>query len=191
MSAALSSRPAAPAASRPARLSQPPKERTMDNRNTPHPTDVHVGIRLRARRKEIGASQHDLAQALNMTFQQVQKYEKGINRISASKLLECANYLGVSFGYFVAGLEKAAPAGTATLDAKVIDNARRASAAIDLVPAIVRLPELKPQARRAIQTIIEMCAQVGTEAVDDEELADRAHRGFCSRAQSAQLSAAA
>ncbi|WP_156398384.1 helix-turn-helix domain-containing protein, partial [Caulobacter sp. Root1455] len=53
---------------------------------SPDPIDVHVGKMIRARRRAIGASQHDLAPAIGVTFQQVQKYELGSNRVSASKL---------------------------------------------------------------------------------------------------------
>jgi len=54
----------------------------------PNPIDVHVGRRLRLRRKELGISQERLADGLGLTFQQVQKYERGANQVSASKLYE-------------------------------------------------------------------------------------------------------
>lgn len=65
-----------------------------------HPIDVHVGQRIRQRRILIGMSQTDLAEAVGVTFQQVQKYERGANRTSASKLYEFATILGVSVPYF-------------------------------------------------------------------------------------------
>ena len=58
--------------------------------------DVDVGQRLRSRRLELGATQMELADALGITFQQVQKYEKGTNRISPSKLMMAANFLRVA-----------------------------------------------------------------------------------------------
>ncbi|AXQ68418.1 transcriptional regulator [Caulobacter phage CcrBL10] len=64
-----------------------------DEDKTPHPVDLFVGQRLRQARKEQGASQGDLAAALGLTFQQVQKYERGSNRISSSKLYEAARFL--------------------------------------------------------------------------------------------------
>jgi transcriptional regulator with XRE-family HTH domain len=70
----------------------------------PHPVDRHVGLRIRMRRKEIGVSQERLAEALGITFQQVQKYERGANRVSASKLWEIAAALKTSVGYFYEGL---------------------------------------------------------------------------------------
>jgi transcriptional regulator with XRE-family HTH domain len=70
----------------------------------PHPIDLHVGLRLRLRRKELRISQEKLAEALGLTFQQVQKYERGANRVSASKLWEIARILRAPVGYFYEGL---------------------------------------------------------------------------------------
>ena len=70
----------------------------------PHPVDRHVGLRIRIRRKEVGVSQERLAEALGITFQQVQKYERGANRVSASKLWEIARALNTGVGYFYEGL---------------------------------------------------------------------------------------
>lgn len=58
-----------------------------------HPTDVHVGQRIRDRRKQLGMSQERLARSLGLTFQQIQKYEKGVNRVNASKLWDAATSL--------------------------------------------------------------------------------------------------
>lgn len=63
---------------------------------SPHPVDVLVGNRIRARRRLLGASQDQLAQAIGVSFQQVQKYENGTNRISCSRLVEIARYLNVT-----------------------------------------------------------------------------------------------
>lgn len=70
----------------------------------PNPVDVHVGRRLRALRKERGYSQQTLASAVGLTFQQAQKYERGANRISASKLYAFAALLKVSVNTFFVGL---------------------------------------------------------------------------------------
>lgn len=71
---------------------------------TPNPVDLHVGLRLRARRRELGISQDTLAAALGLTFQQVQKYERGTNRVSASKLYAIALTLRAPVSYFFNGL---------------------------------------------------------------------------------------
>ena len=69
-------------------------------KKVPNPADVHVGARIRMRRMILGVSQEKLGQALGVTFQQVQKYEKGATRVGAGRLLAIANYLGVPIGYF-------------------------------------------------------------------------------------------
>jgi transcriptional regulator with XRE-family HTH domain len=77
---------------------------TPDQDRTPNPVDLHVGARIRMRRKILGVSQERLADDLGLTFQQVQKYERGANRVSASKLYEIARSLQSSVAYFFEGL---------------------------------------------------------------------------------------
>src|SRR5712675_3034312 len=71
----------------------------------PNPIDVHVGGRIRMRRLLLGMNQETLARALGLTFQQVQKYEGGANRVSASRLSQIAEVLGVTIAYFFTDLE--------------------------------------------------------------------------------------
>jgi len=66
----------------------------------PSPIDVHVGSRVRLRRTLLGMSQEKLGEALGLTFQQVQKYERGVNRIGASRLFDLARVLDVPIGFF-------------------------------------------------------------------------------------------
>ncbi len=73
----------------------------------PDPVDVHVGARIRTRRLLLGMNQETLANALGLTFQQVQKYEGGANRVSASRLAEVAEVLGVPIAYFFNDLDLA------------------------------------------------------------------------------------
>lgn len=70
---------------------------------SPSPIDRHIGSRVRARRIMLGMSQERLAEALGLTFQQVQKYEKGANRIGASRLLQISGILDVSIEFFFEG----------------------------------------------------------------------------------------
>ena len=77
----------------------------------PHPVDVHVGSRLRMRRMLVEMSQEKLGERLGLTFQQVQKYEKGSNRIGASRLFEIARILDVPVSYFYEGLGASHAAG--------------------------------------------------------------------------------
>ncbi len=91
---------------------KPPKR--QDRR--PNPVDLHVGARVRMRRKILRISQEKLAEELELTFQQVQKYERGANRISASKLFEIARALSAPVSYFFDGLRdhtNSAPLGFA------------------------------------------------------------------------------
>lgn len=72
-------------------------------RNTargPHPVDIHVGKRVRMRRSLLGLSQEHLAKAVNVTFQQIQKYERGTNRVSAGRLYQFSKILDVPISYF-------------------------------------------------------------------------------------------
>src|ERR1700753_2661258 len=82
----------------------------------PHPVDIHVGKQLRMRRVILGLSQEAIGKAIGITFQQVQKYERGINRMGASRVYELARYLTVRVSYFFEGLDNSArtsPSGVA------------------------------------------------------------------------------
>src|SRR6185369_2529188 len=68
--------------------------------DTPSPVDVHVGSRVRLRRTLLGMSQEKLGTAIGLTFQQIQKYERGSNRIGSSRLYEFAKVLDVPVSYF-------------------------------------------------------------------------------------------
>lgn len=84
------------------------KELELDR--SPNPVDRHVGLRIRLRRRELGVSQEKLADSIGLTFQQVQKYERAANRVSASKLWEMARALKTSIAYFYEGLGEPATA---------------------------------------------------------------------------------
>ena len=72
-------------------------------KKSPNPIDKHVGSRVRMRRMMINMSQEKLGEKLGITFQQIQKYEKGTNRIGASRLQQIANVMGVPVGFFFEG----------------------------------------------------------------------------------------
>lgn len=78
-----------------------------DNKKKPNPVDVHVGSRVRLRRTMLGMSQERLGESLGITFQQIQKYEKGSNRIGASRLQKICEVLNVPISFFF----EDAPAG--------------------------------------------------------------------------------
>src|ERR1700743_3634012 len=80
------------------------EKREDDLQQGPNPVDRHVGLRIRMRRKELGISQERLAESIGLSFQQVQKYERAANRVSASKLWEMSRALSTSISYFYEGL---------------------------------------------------------------------------------------
>ncbi len=122
-------------------------------RDGPHPVDRHVGLRIRMRRKEMGVSQERLADALGITFQQVQKYERGANRVSASKLWEIAGALKTPVGYFYDGLD-----GGANGEAKNASQEFLASSeGLELVAAFPRIME--PAVRRKIVELVRVVAE--------------------------------
>lgn len=75
----------------------------MMPKKSPNPTDQHAGSRVKLRRVQLGMSQEKLADGLSLTFQQVQKYEKGTNRMGASRLQQISNILKVPVTYFFEG----------------------------------------------------------------------------------------
>ena len=91
----------------------------------PNLVDVHVGSRIRVRRRVVGLSQDQLAGALGLTFQQVQKYERGSNRVSASKLFGIATILQAPVNYFFQGLAEPDQAEGKTLPAPDAEAAIR------------------------------------------------------------------
>jgi len=76
-------------------MAKPAQQPPVVHSRGPDPIDVEVGMNLRRARRDRGVSQSDVGDALGITFQQVQKYERGANRVSASMLVKAARYLGV------------------------------------------------------------------------------------------------
>lgn len=73
----------------------------IENKKKPNPIDVHVGSRIRLRRNMLGLSQEKLGESLGITFQQIQKYEKGTNRVGASRLQAISSILNVPVSFFL------------------------------------------------------------------------------------------
>jgi Predicted transcriptional regulators len=129
-------------------------EEVMEGRGDgPHPVDRHVGLRIRMRRKEIGVSQERLAEALGITFQQVQKYERGANRVSASKLWEIARALQTSVTYFYEGLSDEANANAA----QEAQDFMLTSEGLELMSAFPRIgqPALRRKLLELVRTVSE------------------------------------
>jgi transcriptional regulator with XRE-family HTH domain len=108
----------------------------------PNPIDRHVGLRIRMRRKELGLSQERLAEAVGLTFQQIQKYERAANRVSASKLWELSRALDTTIGYFYEGLEAGEDEGNALAGAGMQDFLL-SSDGMELAIAFPRIGEAK------------------------------------------------
>jgi transcriptional regulator with XRE-family HTH domain len=107
----------------------------------PDPVDVHVGARIRARRLLIGMNQETLANRLDLTFQQVQKYEGGANRVSASRLSHIADVLGVSVDYFFLGLP--GENGTPNTREREASERLQRPEAIDLIRSYYAIGDLR------------------------------------------------
>lgn len=121
-------------------------------KNTIHYADQHVGNRLRLRRQVMGYSQEKLAEALGITFQQVQKYESGANRISASRLWDAAKELECTTSYFFEGLDD--PSEDAGHVPNQLSNA--------CVKFATHLNKLKPEHRKAVLVMVEALADKGS-----------------------------
>ncbi|MFD1189703.1 helix-turn-helix domain-containing protein [Phenylobacterium conjunctum] len=131
-----------------------------EQNNTPDPVDVHVGNMIRLRRKQLEMSQATLADALGVSFQQIQKYERGANRISASMMYHAAKALKMEPGDFFDGLEELTredlPAQAA--------GALRFMASADGFEAATALAPLGLKLRRAVVGFARELAEIGEPA---------------------------
>ena len=109
--------------------------------DAPDPIDVHVGMRLKERRRMIGMSQTQLGHALGISFQQVQKYERGTNRIGSGRLFRISVTLNVSLTYFFEGVEVKMPdcRGPKEKEQVVSDDIFRNDGIYDLLDAYYRI----------------------------------------------------
>ncbi|APG47554.1 helix-turn-helix domain-containing protein [Phaeobacter porticola] len=106
-----------------------------------HPVDVHVGKRIRHRRWLIGMTQQQLAELVGIKFQQIQKYETGANRVSASRLWDISDALGVPVSFFFEGLQDEGAADAASGKSQVPDDLMGDKEALDLVRSYYAIPE--------------------------------------------------
>jgi transcriptional regulator with XRE-family HTH domain len=148
-----------------------PAQQSIDpTEHHPDPIDVYVGQRLRMRRMLIGMSQEKLGDAVGLTFQQIQKYERGANRIGASRLFRMAQILGIPVNYFysdlpshtLAGTPGFAESGQAPLQDDSIlvqSDLMQRRETLDLVRAFYKTD---PKQRRKILDLIKAMAVVST-----------------------------
>src|SRR6201996_4275707 len=129
-------------------------------KKAPNPTDKHVGARVRMRRMMLSMSQENLGNSLGLTFQQVQKYEKGTNRIGASRLQQIAHILQVPVSFFFEGAPHA-PGGPPTGMAEApspayVSDFLATSDGLSLTKSFMRIKNSKP--RRRIVDLVEQIA---------------------------------
>jgi transcriptional regulator with XRE-family HTH domain len=127
--------------------------------------DAHVGQRVRLRRVLVGMSQERLGELLGLTFQQVQKYEKGVNRIGAGRLYEIAGILGVPIEFFYEGMEEEGAPGTApvggTDESHAVMDFLSSAEGIQLGLAYARIKDVK--VRRKVLDLMRTLGREGEE----------------------------
>ena len=106
-----------------------------------HPVDVHVGKRVRHRRWMVGMTQQQLAEKVGIKFQQIQKYETGMNRVSASRLWDIAEAISIPVSYFLEGMENGASDGDASATASLPGDILADKEALDLIRSYYAIPE--------------------------------------------------
>jgi transcriptional regulator with XRE-family HTH domain len=132
----------------------------------PNPVDRHVGSRVRMRRVLVGLSQEKLGESLGLTFQQVQKYEKGTNRIGASRLQQISRILGVPVEYFFEGapqtIERALSSGFEDNgDTAYVADFLATNEGIQLNKAFVRIKDAKLRRR-----VVELVTAIAGEEIE-------------------------
>ena len=137
-----------------------------DTAKTPNPVDIYVGGRIRMRRRSLGISQEKLAEDLGLTFQQVQKYERGANRVSASKLYEIARSLSTPVSFFFEGLNDPTQSkpGEAAQDNAVHDFLMT-NEGLELAAAFPRVKRTRVR-RRLLDLVRTMAEEEELEAAD-------------------------
>ena len=138
----------------------------IENKKKPNPIDIHVGSRIRLRRTMLGMSQEKLGESLGITFQQVQKYEKGSNRISASRLQQIAKMLDVPVSFFfedAPGEQADAQAGLAEASSSnyVVDFLS-SSEGLQLNRAFVKIGDAKVR-RKIVDLVKALAAEADSE----------------------------
>ena len=130
------------------------------NKKQPNPIDIHVGGRIRLRRTMLGMSQEKLGEQLGITFQQVQKYEKGTNRVGASRLQNIAAILGVPVAFFFEDAPgdtgDAAADGLSENSSTYVVNFLSSSEGLQLNRAFVKISD--PKVRRRIIDLVKAIA---------------------------------
>lgn len=165
-------------------IKQPTKKsnRGRTPQGEPNPVDVHVGNRIRLRRTLLGLSQEKLASMLGLTFQQVQKYERGMNRVGASRLWDISKVLEVPINFFYEDMDKSVASQSPRMfsipegdidfleeDEEIYnDDPMQRQETIELVKAYYKIPN-RTAARHLYELIISMSKTNYNNQTEDEE----------------------
>jgi transcriptional regulator with XRE-family HTH domain len=129
---------------------------------SPNPVDRHVGLRIRMRRKELKLSQERLADAVDLTFQQIQKYERASNRVSASKLWDIAHALETPVSYFFEGLPENGEIDPRETPSDAMQAFLLSKEGLELLSAFPRIHD--PDVRRRVLDLVHALAGASDEA---------------------------
>ncbi|WP_337268018.1 helix-turn-helix domain-containing protein [Oryzifoliimicrobium ureilyticus] len=139
----------------------------IENKKRPNPIDIHVGSRIRLRRTMLGMSQEKLGESLGITFQQIQKYEKGTNRVGASRLQNISSILSVPVSFFFEN----APGETSEMMNAQTDGPSGSNHVVDFLSSSEGLQLnrafLKINDPKVRRRIVELVKALGTEAETD------------------------
>ncbi|MGO7357061.1 helix-turn-helix domain-containing protein [Rhizobium ruizarguesonis] len=131
----------------------------IENKKKPNPIDIHVGSRIRLRRTMLGMSQEKLGESLGITFQQIQKYEKGTNRVGASRLQNISNILNVPVSFFfedAPGEHSAGGGGMEASNSNYVVDFLSSSEGLQLNRAFVKISD--PKVRRKVVELVKALA---------------------------------
>ncbi len=132
-------------------------DRPQQSGRRPNPTDVYVGSRIRMRRKMLGLSQEKLGERLGITFQQIQKYEKGTNRVGASRLQAMSDALEVPVSFFFPESKASGGSSMEEESATFMMDFMSTSEGLDLTRAFIRIRN--PKVRRKIVELVRALAE--------------------------------
>jgi transcriptional regulator with XRE-family HTH domain len=149
-------------------MNNKPTRRRRRKSDKPNPVDVHVGSRVRLRRTLLGMSQEKLGEAIGLTFQQVQKYERGANRVGASRLYDLSRVLDVPVSFFfddmkpetIETVRQEAAGGVAPSIAQYEPDPTMRRETLELVRAYYRITD--PQIRRRLFDLTKAIANACT-----------------------------
>jgi transcriptional regulator with XRE-family HTH domain len=137
----------------------------IENKKKPNPIDIHVGSRIRLRRTMLGMSQEKLGESLGITFQQIQKYEKGTNRVGASRLQNISNILTVPVSFFFEDAPGEQPSSSGMAEASssnyVVDFLS-SSEGLQLNRAFVKIADAKVR-RKIVDLVKALAAEADSE----------------------------